>query len=580
MPPPVEVAASPDAAATLGLATRVIRKLPPPREASESASFPRRALTEIRRAFRRDRGGLWLAASDGKELQLVAFDGSEIPTSLALSASAQRGDVRGAEFLEPASWDALARAGIVESHPLVLPGRLIGLLGVGVRRATANFEAPDSTDLEIVASYLAGLLGGDLLTRRIKETDFELRYRLWELESLYDIGLSIAGTLNVDTLAEELLLRGLSLLGARRGSLDLSLGTEGELFHLDFGGEFLTGVPLDLIAAGNPILHDPAAPDESGSCLPIEVGVPFLAVPVRTEQRVLGVLAVAEKESRGGGVRPFDSNDLRTLTLLAAQAAIALENARLHREAIEKERIESEIEVAAQIQREILPSSVPQVAGLAVFGRSRPTRAVGGDYFDYLPLPGGRLATVLADVSGKGIPASLLVSTLATGIHLVVDEPFDPLESVARIDRLLLRYAGTRKFVTLALAVLEPQANRLLYVSAGHNPAILLRASGQVEQLPSTGIPLGMFAGQTRTLLETPFEPGDRLCIYSDGITEAANAAGDEFGLPALVDILRQHPNEPEEALAERIFAEVERFARGVAQYDDQTLVLATRLAT
>jgi sigma-B regulation protein RsbU (phosphoserine phosphatase) len=559
-----------DAASAASLATRVIRKLPPPREVADSTRFAERAVAEILSAFRRDRGGLWLWSGNGGVLELAAARGEGLPGSLTPSPAAHRGEAHGTDLLAGAEWQALAVAGIVETHPLLLPGRLIGLLGVGCRRGGLSDSNEAELELETVASYLAGLLGGDLLTRRIKETDFELRYRLWELESLYDIGLSIARSLEVESLAEEILLRGISLIGARRGSIDLQLADDDEPFHLDFGGRFLDPERIREIASGEAVL--------TGSTEEVAEGLPpHLAVPIRTDTRRIGVLAFAEKESRGGGIRAFETTDLRTMTLLAAQAAIALENARLHRAALEKERMEREIEVAASIQREILPKEAPEIDGLAVWGRTRPKRGVGGDYYDWLPLPGGRLVVVLADVSGKGIPASLLVSTLSTGLHLVVDDPFDPVAAVERLDRHLLRLAATRKYATMALVLVDPASDRLLYISAGHNPALLLSASGGWQELPATGIPLGMLEGPARTVREIPFRPGDRLCLYSDGFTEAADAAGEEFGLEALVARLVGSPESDDTEIGNLLFDDVARFAKGVEQYDDQTLVLLRR---
>ena len=568
MPPPADSASTTEAA-TSALTTRIIRKLPPPRTGAESETFPQRALHEVLRSFRRDRGALWLWNGIDSDLRLAASIGADVPEKLGLENS-PGGGARSIDLVGAAQWAALASAKIIETHPLMMPGRLIGVLALGGHRTLAA-DSSEPGDLEVVCSYLAGLLGGDLLTRRIKETDFELRYRLWELEALYDIGLSIAGNLDVHTLTEEILLRGLSLVNARRGSLDLFLTPETGSFHRNFGGAFLSPERVRSIAEGLPILHGPdGSPSEPSSPY-------FLAVPIQTEKRRLGLLAVAEKEIRGGTVHPFDANDLRTMTLLAGQAAIAIENARLHEEAIRMQRIEQEIEVAASIQRETLPQSVPVVDGITLQGKTRPTRAIGGDYFDYLPLPGGRLVAVLADVSGKGIPASLLVSTLSTGLHLVVDDPFDPVAAVARLDRHLLRYSAARKFVTLALMVLDPGRNRLQYVSAGHNPAFLVRRGGEISLLHSTGIPLGMFEGRIRECLEISFEPGDRICVYSDGITEAINSSGEEFGMERLERILLEGQAVSDESLCEKIFDAVLDFAAGVPQYDDQTLLVVTR---
>jgi len=291
--------------------------------------------------------------------------------------------------------------------------------------------------------------------------------------------------------------------------------------------------------------------------------------------RRLGVLAVADKESRDGRVLDFTPTDARLLSLFAAQAAAAIETARLHRDAIEKERIERDLELAATIQRQILPRDLPVVPGLEIAARNRPTRQVGGDYFDLFPLSGGRLAFLVADVSGKGVAAALLVSTVHAAVHLQIDDAKTLADLVARIDRHLQRYAATRKFLTAFFGLLEPDNGTLRYVSAGHNPALLKRASGEIEQLKATGVPLGMFPHSSWKEETVTLERGDLLCVYTDGVSEALDAADEEFGLDRLARLLI--PAATTEEICRSVFDAVENFAADVPQYDDQTLLLVRR---
>jgi sigma-B regulation protein RsbU (phosphoserine phosphatase) len=299
-----------------------------------------------------------------------------------------------------------------------------------------------------------------------------------------------------------------------------------------------------------------------------------LAVAISVAGRRLGVLAVADKESRDGRVLDFTPTDARLLSLFANQAAAAIETARLHKEAIEKERIERELELAAAIQRQILPRDLPNVPGLDIAARNIPTRQVGGDYFDFFPLSEGRLAFVVADVSGKGVPAALLVSTVHAAVHLQIDEAKNIPDLFSRIDRHLQRYAATRKFLTAFFGLLEPLTGILRYVSAGHNPALLRRATGEVEQLKATGVPMGMFPNATWREETLELLPGDLLCVYTDGVTEALNAADEEFGMERLARLL--DGGAPAE-ICRRVFDAVGAFASEVPQYDDQTLLLAKR---
>ena len=299
-----------------------------------------------------------------------------------------------------------------------------------------------------------------------------------------------------------------------------------------------------------------------------------LAVAISVPGRRAGVLAVADKESRDGRVLDFTATDARLLALFANQAAGAIETARLHKDAIEKERIERELELAAAIQRQILPRDVPIVAGLEIAARNLPTRQVGGDYFDFFPLSGGRLAFLVADVSGKGVPAALLVSTVHAAVHLQIDDAKTVAELISRIDRHLQKYAATRKFLTCFFGLFEPETGTLRYVSAGHNPALLRRTSGAVEQLKATGVPMGMFPHATWREESVRMESGDLLCVYSDGITEALDVADEEFGLDRLGRLLT---TDAPAKICDAVFDAVSAFAGEAPQYDDQTLLLLRR---
>ncbi|MEO6323591.1 MAG: PP2C family protein-serine/threonine phosphatase, partial [Thermoanaerobaculia bacterium] len=301
----------------------------------------------------------------------------------------------------------------------------------------------------------------------------------------------------------------------------------------------------------------------------------LLAVAIKSEGRRLGVLVVADKENRAGGIDEFNKSDGRILSLFANQAAIALENARLHRDALEKERIEREIELAASIQKTILPATLPAVPGLLMAGGNQPTRRVGGDYFDVFALPDGRTAFVVADVSGKGVPAALLVSTVHACLHLLIDGLVSDLTGIiSRINRHLVGFSSTRKFVTLFLALYDPVSRDLTYVNAGHNPGIWL-SGDRSELLHSSGVPIGMLPDVKHSQATIRLEPTDLLVLYSDGITEAADMQDEEFGMDRLLALVRDgHMDEPS-ALSGRIFDTVAEFTRGVAQYDDQTVLVA-----
>jgi sigma-B regulation protein RsbU (phosphoserine phosphatase) len=410
------------------------------------------------------------------------------------------------------------------------------------------------------------------LGERLRLRDFEVKTRGVQLEALYDVGLAIAGTLDFERLCEEILMRAVSLLDARRAALYLR---EGARMRLDrvFGGAAEQWIDPDS-EEGREILSGKPSP----SCCALPGAQHLLGVPITSDGVLKGILVVGDKESRRG-VGPFPEEDRRTLELLANQAAIALENAELHRQALEKERLEREIELASEIQRQILPKSVPDVGGWELVGWNRPARHIGGDYFDLFRLGSDsqHLVLVVGDVSGKGVPAALLVSTLHSSLRLLTERMPVCAELFDRLNRHVLESSTANKFITLFVGELDPATGELTYLNAGHNPALVLRAGGAVEQLGPGGLPLGLLPQATFRTERLTLEPGDLLCLYSDGITEAADPADVEYGVERLATRLAAVREQPIAAQLAAVEEEVTRFAAGAPQGDDQTLVLLRR---
>lgn len=430
--------------------------------------------------------------------------------------------------------------------------------------------------LEAANRLLAAQLKIRELEEVLRQQRFQAKYRGVELEALYDVGLAITSTLDLGRLSEEILLRAVSLLDARRGAF--FAGEEGGYrLRSAIGGDALDevckeGDPLlDWLRGGAKGQAPEGCPEPLPGCRHL------LAAGVETESRFRGLLVVGDKEDRFG-VGPFTERDRRTLALFGQQAAIALENAHLHQQALEKERLERDMELAAQIQQQILPKALPAVEGYELFGWNRPARQVGGDFFDALKLPDGRLILVVADVSGKGMPAALMVSTLHSALRLGLDQQNAGPELLVRLNRHILDLSLPNKFITLFLAELRPESGRLRYLNAGHNPALLLHADGQVESLPAGGLPLGLMPGAQYEAAETACEPGSLLCLYSDGITETTSPDDEELGEERLTELLQSGKDLSLEELKEKIEARCSDFSQGQPQGDDQTLVFLRRL--
>ncbi len=458
----------------------------------------------------------------------------------------------------PSRLDPAAETGLHMLRLVALDGAELAIAG--------ELDADAAADDRLAVAFAAALRAHQL-EKKLKRQRFEVAFRGVELEALYDVGLAVASTLDLETLCEEVLLRAISLLDARRGAL-----------YLDHDGELALERTLGGDARRRLGYDEPQVESLRRSQDPADQDVlpgagHLLAVAIEVEGRSRGLLVVGDKESRHG-VGPFGASDRRTLALFANQAAIALENAHLHRQAVEKERLEREAELAAEIQRRLLPERLPQLEGLEVLGWSRPARHVGGDFYDLMPLAGGRLAAVVADVAGKGMPAALLVSSLSSAMRLLVEGRTLGPEVVSRLNHHVFDSSGPNKFITLLAAEVEAGSGLVRYLNAGHNPALHLTAAGEVRELASGGLPLGLFPSGSYRPGSLQMSAGDLLCIYSDGITECASPEEEEFGPGRLVDLLRRSARLPLPDLVAAVDEATARFARGMPQADDQTLIL------
>jgi sigma-B regulation protein RsbU (phosphoserine phosphatase) len=442
----------------------------------------------------------------------------------------------------------------------------LGILALSGDGATDD----DVRSASAAAMYLATLLANNRLLQETREGDFQLKYRLWELESLYDIGLSIAATLNIDDLADEILFRMISLTNARRAALFLRDGTRFKLYRSfgDVRNEFLDEeLTALLVREGAPLSFkentDCIFPDCTAS----------VAVPIRGNNDTIGVLAAADRESRDGSIGAFEENELRLLSLFASQVAIALENARLHRDALEKQAMERELELAATIQRDILPKSIPAVEGIEIATLARPAKQVGGDYHAFF-VRDGVLTMLVGDVAGKSMPAALLVSALHAATQLLFAEGRELGDVATELNRHIHSWSAENKFVTMVIVSIDRENETIEYVNAGHNPAYIV-SGGKMDQIRSHGLPIGILPSTRYSTQRRPFPPGSSVVLYSDGITEAEDVAGEEFENQRLEDILSANADAPVGVIRDAIAAEVDRFTAGTSQKDDQTLVIA-----
>ena len=271
----------------------------------------------------------------------------------------------------------------------------------------------------------------------------------------------------------------------------------------------------------------------------------------------------------------FSEDDLQIVTALANVAAAKIENVRLLEESLEKRRLDQDMKMAAEIQRGLLPAAPPAVPGYDLAGSNRPSRSVGGDYYDF-SLDQGRLLFALGDVAGKGTGAALLMAVLRAAVRGHWSEG-SVAEAMARINRTICQNVTEGKYITFFVGRLDPRSGQVCYVNAGHLPPLLIRAGGGVETLTEGGMVLGMFDSVPYAEASAELRSGDILLVFSDGVTETCDPEGEEFGESRLVALAVEKRELGAEDLQAAIVKELDRYSEDTRATDDRTLIVLKR---
>ena len=454
------------------------------------------------------------------------------------------------------------------------------------------------------AGAVAALLG-HLVAKEAerKALGSEVLHLYREINLIYSFSEKLAALLDVEGVARLTLQEARHLIVATDGLIML-LDDEGALTAIaSFGDEMpgLTGFRSGpgiigaIAASGNgEIVNDV---DSDARRIVEQTSIKALiCAPLKVGERVIGVIAF-------GSTIPmaYTAAELKLLNTLALQTATAIENARLfertvqaarererlmalHQEAeVARAKLESELTLAARIQAQLFPAEMPQLDGYELAARNRPARRCGGDYYDALPTVDSSgnpcLLLCVADVAGKGLPAALVMSNMQATLRALLGRTESLPHFAALASELLYGSTSPEKYVTAALAVLAPATGTLTFVGAGHLDNVILRANGDVVPLASTGMPLGLMP------LEVPYEQtgetlhaGDTLVLYSDGVTDAQNDKGEEFGETRLLDVLRDVRGASPGEMIDRVFTAIDDFAGDAPQFDDITVLVARSL--
>ncbi len=406
------------------------------------------------------------------------------------------------------------------------------------------------------------------------------------LKLLHDVHGALAQPISLADLLEMILDRAFDHLRPERAAIFLR-GPQGELVRAAsrsaVGNEaFLDSQRLaeEVIDKGLAALVVDAQTDArfAGAQSILSSGVrSLMAAPLLTPDGVLGMIALDSRIV----VRQFQDDDLELLAGLAAVAALRIRNVALAEEAAERRRMEEELALARRIQVALLPAHVPEIPGYEIRGGNVPSRGVSGDYYEVLERNDGRECVLLvADVSGKGIAASLLTASIEALSASPIEDGLAPDEIFTRLSRQLYRRTPPEKYATAFAAVVAAEDGKLTYANAGHNPALLVRAGGEIETLGATGPPVGLLPVAAYHVEEKRLGAGDLLVLYTDGIVEAVDPDDEEYGLDRLISVLLAHRDADLAVLTQAVDLDLAAFVRGVPYADDRTIVVLRRQAS
>jgi sigma-B regulation protein RsbU (phosphoserine phosphatase) len=298
-----------------------------------------------------------------------------------------------------------------------------------------------------------------------------------------------------------------------------------------------------------------------------------MVVPLRGtvegDDELVGLLLFGEKESG----RAYSAEEVTLLSVLSNQIAAAINNALMHEQTVQKRLMDEELATARRIQTSLLPEAPPRFGNYEVAALSVPSREVGGDYYDFIT-DGRQLLIAIGDVSGKGVPAALLMSMLHAGVRTQAGGRQSVSLIASRVNTLMFESTSPERFATFFLCALDHDTGRLVYTNAGHNFPVILRPNGEVECLETGGLLLGVMGDASYDEQSTPIGPGDVLVLYTDGLSEATDPDGAQFGEERVYDVLRACRGQSAAGIRESFVSAVRSHTRGAPDQDDLTLIV------
>lgn len=394
-----------------------------------------------------------------------------------------------------------------------------------------------------------------ILQGKEKQLNFSLNHRLLQLNNLIDIIIDLSKLSNSSNLLQLAIERAAVITNSSLGSVKV-------LENKEVKDKVFFPYPFEEASKE-------ASKEENSKGYIIQSG--FIFNKKEYQFRLF------EKESRQGTI-PFDATDSLLLEAISRQVRAALENEYLHKEQLEKQRIEYDLSIAASIQKMIIPKELPEIGGYEISGINIPSKSVGGDYFDCIKLQDGRFALIMADVAGKGVPASLLVNSLYSSLRAYLENKLSLTELAVKLNKHIFSCSTLDKYITILIVLLDAESGKAECLNAGHNPALIVKNDGTLGKINAGSIAIGMLEDYAFFSSETiELKPGELLLLYTDGITEAMNEEEDLYSDEALETFILENRHKSTEEIKDLLVQDVKRFAGSYPQSDDITLLCLRR---
>ncbi|MBI5267027.1 MAG: SpoIIE family protein phosphatase [candidate division Zixibacteria bacterium] len=462
----------------------------------------------------------------------------------------------------------------IVSVPLIGKGKMIGVVEA-FNKNDGGFSPSDLDILTGLNNQIAVAIDNAHLYR-------ELKREALEKNTLYEVGISLSKSLDLDEVLHVILDSLQRVVPYDAGGVFLIDPEEKQLRAL-----YTIGYPDDQdekvkLKIGQGLIGHVATtgagvivPDVSVDPHYVEAHVGTkseVAAPIKVDDRMVGVLNLASN-----GLDAYSSRDLKLLTAFASQAAISIERARLHARMLGAKQLEEQLNIARAIQQSFLPQKDPKITGYEVTGRNVSSGEVGGDYYDFIPIVGSHTGIAIGDVSGKGMPAALIMASFRASLIAEIRNNYSIRTICAKVNSLLWESLDPGNYVTAVYGVLDARNHIFTFSNCGHNPPIMLRANGSVELLSDGGPILGVTKDAVYEERAIVVNPGDTIVLYTDGVTEVFDEAGQEYGVERLVEVIKANRARSVHQIQDAIYSAVTGFCSADHIFDDLTMVVVKR---